>query len=283
MKWSENPLTLQLYSSIKLEGFHKFYFNLKLFEKWNLNYFFIELIRGFLSKDKDKIKDDFKNYLECVNYMQTLEGLNKKKFFDVLKELINYIKNNKKKYIIILDQFKYEYINNKDFDSFEGQIDKSKFKLIICCSLNDGEVKNKMFINYDQEALLFDDSFSKEENITQLKKNEGSKIDIGLDNNDDNEENKINLKNIYIFKKKRIAEESRSKQDNLNKKENPPLTIKEKEENNKKSFKNNIDDSINNKKSYNNNTENRDKNTGKILKPKYICELPIVFPEYKKI
>jgi len=271
-------LTLQLYSSIKLEGFHKFYFNLKLFEQWNLNYFFIELIRGFLSKDKNKnkIKDDFKDYLKCVNYIQSLKGLNKNNFFDVLKELIHYIKINKTKYIIILDQFKYEYKNNKDFDGFESQINKDQFKLVICCSLNDGEVKNKMFINYEQVDLFLNDFFSKEENITQLEENEGSKIDLELDNNDNNEENKINLKNIYILKKRRIAEESRFNQDNLKKKE-------EKEQYNKISFKNNIDDSINKNKSYNNNkTENRDKKTDKFMRPKFLCELPIIFPNIKK-
>ena len=31
------------------------------------------------------------------NYMQKLKGLNRKNFFDVLKELINYIENDKKK------------------------------------------------------------------------------------------------------------------------------------------------------------------------------------------
>ena len=190
-------------------------------------------------------------------------------------KLIDYIEINKTKYIIILDQFKYEYKNNKDFDYFESQINKEQFKLIICCSLNDGEVKKKMFINYEQEALLLNDSFSKEENITQLKKNEGSKIDLDLDNNDNSEENKINLKNIYILKKRRIAEESRSSEDNLNKKENPLLTIKEKEKYNKNSLKNNIDDSINKNKSNNNNTD-------KIMGPQFFCELPIIFPINKK-
>ena len=275
-------LTLQLYSSIKLEGFHKFYFNLKLFEYWELNYFFIELMRGFISKDKNKIKDDFKDYIECVNYMQALKSLNRKNFFDVLKELINYIEIDKKKYIIILDQFKYEYINNKDFDSFEKDMDKEQFRLIICCSLNDGEVKNRMFIHYDKETLLFNDSFPEEENLTPLYKNEGSKIDISLDNNNDNEGNTINLQNIYILKKRRIAERLLPNQDNSNKRENPLIKNKKKEEYNKDNSTNKEDDSLNNNKSYNNNnTEDRVKNLEDIFDPTYICELPIKFPEYK--
>jgi len=275
-------LTLQFYSSIKLEGFYKLYFNLKLFEEWELNYFFIELIRGFLSKDKNKIKDDFNDYIECVNYMQTLKNLNRKNFFDVLKELINYIEIDKKKYIIILDQFKYEYINNKDFDSFKNDIDKEQFRLIICCSLNDGEVKNRMFINYDKETLLFNDSFSIEENIAPLNKNEGNIIDIGLDNNNDNDENTINLQNIYILKKRRLSERLLSNKDNSNKRENPLIKINQKEEYNKNNSENNIDDFLNNNKSYNNNdTENRVKDVDNIFEPKYICELPIIFPEYK--
>ena len=47
-------LTLQFYTSIQLKGYNKFYFNLKLFEKYGMkNYFFIELMRGFLSNESN--------------------------------------------------------------------------------------------------------------------------------------------------------------------------------------------------------------------------------------
>ena len=78
-------LTLQFYSSIKLEGYNKFYFNLKLFEKYGLkNYFFIELIRGFISKEEN-MNDDIKNYINCVDYIQKLKNLDAYNFFEILE------------------------------------------------------------------------------------------------------------------------------------------------------------------------------------------------------
>ena len=161
--WVGKSLTLQFYSSIKLEGFYKLYFNLKLFEHYGLkNYFFIELMRGFLTKEKDKIIDDISNYMNCVEYMQNKKNLDDAKFFDVLKELINYLKINENKYIIIIDQFKYEYITDMDFKRFQNKIDKGKFRLIICC-LNDVEVKDKMFQDFKEDVLWINSQPSEEE------------------------------------------------------------------------------------------------------------------------
>ena len=265
-------LTLQFYSSIKLDGYYKLYFNLKLFEKYGLkNYFFIDLIRGFLSKEENKIYDDIKNYIDCVNYMQKLNHLNTKDFFAVLMELINYLESNRNKYIIILDQFKYEYINENDFDIFTSKINKEYFRLIVCCSLNDGKIKLNLFKEYESDILWIKDI--EEENESQTKENE--KREIEIDDNDSIktiEENKITLKNINIFKKR--------KENILNQKGkvNPFQNSNKEEENKKINISDNtVNDYIKNEKSLNNNSNMEIKE--KIGEPKYIYNFPLLFPE----
>ena len=245
-------VTLQFYSSMKLEGFNKFYFNLKLFVKFGFkNYFFFELIRGFLSKEKDKINNDFNNYMNCVNYMQNLNGLNIQNFFEVLKELINYLRPNEKKYIIILDQFKHEYITDNDFEIFKSQIDKEKFRLIICCSLKDGEIKNKMFKEYENNFSWMNNYSNDdvEEDISKEENNELNEIKIL---SDINEVNKINLKNIFILKKRRRTENKFIEENILNKKK------KENKDNEKSVDNNHIKDdlTVNEISLNNNNIEN---------------------------
>ena len=108
----EKSVTLQFYSSIKIEGYYKFNFNVKLFEKHGIkNYFYFGLIRVFLPKEKDKINNDIKNYINSINYIKILKDLDVNGILTVLKELINHLNLSEKKFIIILDQFKYEYMN----------------------------------------------------------------------------------------------------------------------------------------------------------------------------
>ena len=275
-------LTLQFYSSIKLEGYNKFYFNLKLFEKYGMkNYFFIELIRGFLSKE-NTININLKNYLNCIDYMQKLD-LDDKNFFAALKVLINYIekKEYEKKNIIILDQFKYEYITDKDFENFKSKINKEKFRLIICCSLNDGEIKNKMFKEYEKDILwMKDDSFT-EEKILQTEENKGS--EIKADNYSDieiEEENRINLKNIYLFKKRRAENKLDLGLLDKEEKENPiPDEKKEKQIKEKMiiNISDNIKDDIENIEPKDN--KNTDEKKDSIFEPEYIEQFPLIFPK----
>ena len=46
--------------------------------------------------------------------MKILKDLDVNIFLTVLKELINHLNLSEKKFIIILDKFKYEYISNKN-------------------------------------------------------------------------------------------------------------------------------------------------------------------------
>ena len=277
-------ITLQFYSLVKLEGYYKFYFNLKLFEKYGLkNYFFIELIRGFLSKENN-INNDLKNYMNCIKYMQKL-NLKDKNFIEVLKELINYIKQYQKNYIIILDQFSYEYITDKNFEIFFSKIDKKQFRLIICCTLNDGEIKNKMFKEYERDILWINDNSSVEEDIplvtNEIKPDNFWNIEL-------NGENRINLKDIYLFKKR--AAEDKLKEDalNKNKNENPIQTEINNEVKEEKNIATNINISDNNKdilkcKETSSNDKNKDKNSEIIFEPKYLYKFPVIFPKHESI
>ena len=264
-------LTLQLYSLIKLNGYYKLYFNLRLFQKHGFkNYFLIELMRGFLSREKIKINDDIKNYMDCVKYLQKNIDINIKDCFKVLMELIIYLKNKGKKYIIILDQFKYEYITEEDFDSFKNSINKKYFRLIICCSLNDGKIKNNMFKELENDILCLTDE--DEEMIIPNIKEEKNNMEIDDDDSSEiNEENKINLKNLIIFK---------NRKDNIvvkKEKENTfQISIEEKEDKTINTSNKNIN-KLNEKSLNKNNVKMEIKN--KLDEPKDICELPLGFPK----
>ena len=119
-------LTLQLYTLIELKGYKKFYFNLKLFEKCNpRNYFLIELMRGFISGDKNAHKDEFKRYIKYINKYQERSFSNINNVFLVLKDILNDLKFSGK-YLIILDQFNFEKISSDDFDNFKDKIPYDK-------------------------------------------------------------------------------------------------------------------------------------------------------------
>ena len=273
-------LTLQFYSSIKLDGYYKLYFNLKLFEKYGLkDYLYIELMRGFLSREENKFKDDIKNYLDCVGYLQNKKDKDDKDFFKILMELILYLDNNRNKYIIILDQFKYEYISEKKYDSFKKSINKKYFRLIICCSLNDGNIKSNMFKDYESDICCIEDD--PEEIISQKDESEKNKMECEDDDNDSaeaNEENKINLKNIFIFKNRK---ESKVDKQGI---ENPiQISYKEKEteDKNLNTPNNNMNDLNKSEKSLNNNNNINTEINRQFDEPKYICKLPQGFPKLK--
>jgi len=147
-------LTLQLYSLLEYEGYKKVYFNLKLLQKCNIrDYFFIELLRGFVPKDRNKDEQYFKDYLNCIKLFQRKID-NVKEFFDVLIEILKNLKFNSEKFVILIDQFDFESITIQQFFDIKSKIPSyEKFKLIICCSLIDNENKKNMFSDYKNYEL----------------------------------------------------------------------------------------------------------------------------------
>ena len=266
-------LTLQFYSSTKLEGYFKLYFNLKLFQKYGFkDYFLIELMRGFLSREKNKIKNDMKNYMDCVKYLQKNQDKVKNNILNALMELISYLKNNGNKYVIILDQFKYEYTSEDDFDNFKNSIDKEYFRLIICCSLNDGKIKNNMFKKYEDDILCLSDY--EEEMIIPEKEDDINEMEIyDKDNNEINESNKINIKNLTIFKNRKDnkIETEKDIENNLK------IFIEKKEDENLNIFNKNINKVNKDDKKLNNNN-NKKKFENELYAPEFIDELPSDFP-----
>ena len=134
-----------------------------------------------------------------------------------------------------------------------------------------------MFKEYEKDILWVNDNSSLEEKIPQLKEDEQS--EIKLEDYDDIktiDENRINLKNIYILKKRRASNELNGDELNKKKKKNPletKIINQEKEEKNiiMNNSNNNIVDFMNNEKSSNNKSiEKIDKNMDLIIEPKYI-------------
>lgn len=267
-------LTLQFYSSIKLEGYYKLYFNLKLFQKYGFkNYFLLELMRGFLSREEKKINDDMKNYMDCVKNLQKNQDKVNKNIFNALTELISYLNNNGNKYVIILDQFKYECTSEDDFDNFKNSINKEYFRLIICCSLNDGKIKNNMFKEYEEDILCLYDY--EEEMIIPEKEVDINEMEIDdKDNNEINESNKINIKNLTIFKNRKDnkIETEKGIENNLK------ISIEKKEDENLNIFNKNINKVNKDDQSLINNNIKKKIET-KLYEPKAIGKLPSDFPE----
>ena len=246
-------LTLQLYSLLENEEYKKLYFNLKLLQKCNIrDYIFVELIRGFVSKDDATAKKYLKKYLNCVNSIQKkiVEG---KEFFEVLIDIINHLKQNPEKFVIILDQFDFESIPLQKFKFIRQRIGSyEKFKLIICCSLIDNENKKNLFSEYKNMQLnkLFEKNIVEFMKTPTLKKNkihifkEGTKLnDFNFIISEKEEKNEIDNKEIEMINKNNIMdieekeekEEKKEKKEKEEKKEKKEKqNIKEKEKEDKK-------------------------------------------------
>ena len=233
-------LTLQLYSLIKLDGFKKVYFNLKLFNKINpRNYFLIELMKGFISRDKDEHKEDFKRYINFLKRFQDSDFSSMKKIFQILNEIMIYLKFTGK-YIIILDQFDFEKIDMTDFYNFKNKI-PNEFKLIICSSLNDDKNKSNLFSDYkDIDIYQFLPEF--QNTISEKNNNE---IIPNIKNKEDIQIKGTSVKNFFLIKKRKREkditniEEKSEKQNNINEKIKLEMTNeKEKLDMNKSSVKN---------------------------------------------
>ena len=206
-------LTLQLYTLIELEGFKKFYFNLKLFEKIKpRDYFLIELMRGFISFDKTAHKNDFKKYIDCVDKFQGSDFSDIKAILQTLSEIMKYLRFTGS-YIIILDQINFEKITEKVFNNFKRQIDSTYFKLIICCSLNDDKNKINLFSDYKNiEYFQFLDEFKNKIS----KKNDNKNIEE-IKEEKEIKDKGINVNNFYLIKKrKRENERVHSNLTNIN-------------------------------------------------------------------
>ena len=215
-------LTLQLYSLLKIEGYKQLYFNLKLLEKCNVrDYVLIESMRGFISKDNSKISEDYKQYMKFIKLFQNKNIFYVKNFLKILNEILFYFYNTTYgKYVIILDQFNFENISSDDFLNFQKNIpDKEKFKLIICCSLNDDKNKSNMFSHYKNYNL---DRYKYK---TKIDKKFIKKTDYGIKVDKFEEEIKANIykgtkvDNFYFIlngiKKHREEIEANKKNENI--------------------------------------------------------------------
>ena len=236
-------LTLQLYTLLEFKGYKKLYFNLKLLKKCNIrDYIFIELIRGFVSKDEEKDLENLKNYLNCVKLYQK-KKVEIEEFFNVLIDILNYLENFEEKFLIIFDQFDFEAISSKKFKDLREKIGSyEQFKLIICCSLIDNENKKNLFSNYKNINLdkytdnVIEFPFKKNihpKKIDKIQKyDKGTKlsnfnfiIEMNQKKNERNiEENKFELNNnnniFNLFKTSKEEENNKEEKEFLKKNDN---------------------------------------------------------------
>ena len=159
-----------------------------------------------------------------MNKFQQKDFSSVKSFFEVLNEVLNYLKYSGK-YVIILDQFNFEKITVEDFNEFKRKMPNyDNYKIIICCSLNDD--KNKLNMLSDYEFLNL--------NISNPKR----KVSVKENNDNDDiiifknkiEKSEVNLNNVYLIKKR--------KRGNTKKNKEPSEEI----ENNNKEIKENSED-----------------------------------------
>ena len=255
-------LTLQLYTLIKFEQYKKIYFNLKLFENVNpRDYFLVELMRAFISEDKNKHKENFKEYINCIRLFQNNNFSDINNIFKVLNKIMAYLEF-KGKYIMILDQFNFEKINKIDFDNFKKNI-PIDFKLILCCSLNDDKNKENLFSDYENiDFYTYMDEFknktTKDDNNIDndiSNNNNNSKRNTFTNHIEKNEQNEkgVNISNFYLIKKRKRDIEKNYKSG-----------IKDKNKNNEKNIKDiSVLDEENNQ--IKNENENNKKNEPKIF------------------
>ena len=211
-------LTLQLYTLLEFKEYKKLYFNLKLLDKCNnRDYILIELMRGFISRDKNKRNNDFKQYIEIVKAFQDKIIPGTKQFFVILNKIINYLEEKASgKYAIILDQFNFENISLDDFHDFRKNIPNNEYyKIIICCSLSDDKNKSNMFSHY--KTYTTDKYISKIELKPFTKKTHHNYIIYEEHNkNNGNKGTNIYNFNLIINKNKQFEEEEKNRKNTIN-------------------------------------------------------------------
>ena len=118
----------------------KFY---KLFEEKKIN-----LIKEILKSEIIYLfKDEFEEYKKLLSYINEYKLTNIWEFWDLIYNIIKNLKNPNKEYFISFDQFKDTFIKLKDIIKLFDSINKEKFKIIGCCSLNDKDIREMKIIN----------------------------------------------------------------------------------------------------------------------------------------
>jgi hypothetical protein len=95
---------------------------------------------------KDEIiylfEDEYNSYIECVNMIEQYKPDKISTFWELIRKIIEFCKNKKKRYYIVFDQYKNKI--DKDGELFklnEELKTKNKFCLVACCSLNDKDIR----------------------------------------------------------------------------------------------------------------------------------------------
>ena len=103
----------------------------------------IDLMKKIL---KDEIiylfEDEYNSYIECVNMIEQYKPDKISTFWELIRKIIEFCKNKKKRYYIVFDQYKNKI--DKDGELFklnEELKTKNKFCLVACCSLNDKDIR----------------------------------------------------------------------------------------------------------------------------------------------
>ena len=267
-------ITLQYLSSMDLNC-QIFYFNIKHMEKYKYNeYIGMELLKSFLNKSNENNNNSDNNNLikenmhSCflsyfyflTNYMK--ENHKKiKNIYDTLQFIVN---NYGSDCVIIIDQFNYtsELSNEiKSFFNFYCYV-----KCILCCSLNDYDIKESLF------SLLKKNIHNSDIDPKYIYKLEESSVksenESSINENEEINDSYIYNFNEFIIFKRNDTEINKNKKKIKEKIDNnniiisdDDIKIKNNSDNNDNNDKNSINNDNNDKNSINiDNNDNNDKN-----------------------
>jgi len=197
-------VSLQFYSFFKSHDI-KLYINFEIMNKIGFKkYYLTELMRCFLPFEntfENRILK-FKQYLDFIKILVLKKSFQENNLFDCLQNL-NF-KNQK--IIYILDQYQEQYQKQyliKNFIDFKKKLNFNNDKIIICCSLNDKNVKEILFINDEDENNNLCDNLLLS-NIIKDNQNEDNEIENKINkskiNLEENEEEMINFFDLLYFK-----------------------------------------------------------------------------------
>ena len=148
-------------------------------------------------------------------------------FFLCLKKIIKFLIENKILSVIILDQFKSDVIDKKQYDEIYLMISKqvSKYvKLLICSSTNDKEIRKECIKSWKSNIFFLEQFNEKNQNyyfyIDEL-------FNINQNSNGNTIYDKVLIKFNFIPKYKNIFKYLKEKVDHTNKLSNDLKTIKE--------------------------------------------------------
>ena len=150
--------SITIIKTLKYDYNHKkigtIYFNCKsMYKNYRQNF---DLLKQIL---KDEIpflfENEYNKYQECIHIINKFQKNNMNTFWDLINYIIELCKHKDKSYIFAFDQYKDEFDQNGQLFKLNDKLkNKNKFGILVCCSMNDKDIREYKISKLFNEANL---------------------------------------------------------------------------------------------------------------------------------